>query len=236
MDSMDVLKKAWNEEYGRKGIPSSFRKDPTKTVIDFLTWLKDNNHRFNGFAADIGCGQGRNSIYLASEGFKVIGIELLEENATMINKQAKENALPIQAFAQDAACTWPIESNTLAIAIDIFCYKHIVNKEKQLKYRQELWRTLKSDGYYHISLASDKDGFYGPLLKNSPNPKEKLIIDPHSNIPSYLYSKEDLTQEFADLFELVQIKEQSSTSPMYGQDYSRKVLNAILRKKTDLRA
>lgn len=226
----DSVKKAWSEEYKRQGIPSSFRKDPTKPVVEFISWLKLRN--FNGLkAADIGCGLGRNSFYLAAQGFEVTGIELLEENVKAINEEAQSKHLPIHAFSQDASSDWPIAINSLDIAIDVFCYKHIVNKEKQLNYRSELWKSLKSDGFYFLSLASEKDGFYGPLIETSPDPKNKLIIDPHSNIPSFLYSLKDVQKEFSDLFEVVEIHEQISTSPMYGQEYPRAVLNAILKKR-----
>lgn len=232
MKSIDAMKVVWNIEYKRRGIPSSFRKDPTKPVIEFINWLKKQRNFEGGLAADIGCGLGRNSFYLASQGFKVTGIELLEENVNTIKMEAKISDLPVQAFALDAASHWPMTSNSLDIVIDVFCYKHIVNKEKQAKYRQELSRTLKSDGFYFISLASENDGFYGLLLKNSTNQMDKLVVDPHSNIPSFLYSVESLSEEFSDFFEVIEIKEQASSSPMYGKEYSRRVINAILKKVT----
>lgn len=66
MPSIDSIKLAWEEEYQRKGIPSSFRKDPAKPVIEFLAWLKKQKNLSGNLAADIGCGLGRNSFYLAS--------------------------------------------------------------------------------------------------------------------------------------------------------------------------
>jgi 2-polyprenyl-3-methyl-5-hydroxy-6-metoxy-1,4-benzoquinol methylase len=234
MVHMDQIKADWMKEYQKKGIPSSFRKDPAKTVMEFISWLKSEGHLKRGRAADIGCGQGRNSFYLASQGYQVTSLELLEENVTLVNERARTNGLAVCAFAQNAADNWPIPPNSLDIVIDVFCYKHIVNKEKQAQYRKELWKALKPDGFYFISLASEQDGFYGPHLSTSPNPQEKLIIDSHSNIPSFLYSMHDLEEEFSDLFEDVQITEQVSTSPMYGQEYTRVVLNAIFKKHANL--
>jgi len=231
MNSKKALKDAWNAEYTKKGIPSSFRKDPTRVVTEFIAWLVDKNYPLEGLAADIGCGQGRNSFYLASQGFHVTGIEWLEENVNSVHKQAQDCHLPVQAFAQDAASDWPIKPHSLTLAIDVFCYKHIINKEEQAKYRQHLYQALKPGGLYFISLASEQDGFYGPLLKNSPDPQKKLIIDPYSNIPSLLYSKDALIKEFSDFFELIQIDEQYSMSPMYGKDYPRVVLNAVFKKR-----
>lgn len=226
---MDTIKQAWSEEYLRKGIPSSFRTDPTKTVVEFISWLKQIK-QLQGHAADIGCGLGRNSFYLAAQGFKVTGIELLEENTKAVNAYAATHKLPVHAYAQDAATVWPIEPASQDIAIDVFCYKHIVNKEKQAKYRQELWKTLKPGGFYFISLASEKDGFYGPLLEHSKNHAEKLVVDPFSKIASYLYAPDDLKREFANGFEVIEMKEQTSRSPMYGKEYPRMVINAIFRR------
>lgn len=226
----DVLKTAWSNEYKRKGIPSSFRKDPTQPLVDFISWCHKKGIN-SGAAGDIGCGQGRNSFYLAQEGFNVTALDLLQENADRVNFESNNRNLTICAYAQDASAKWPITDQALDIAVDIFCYKHVVEKEKQKKYREELWRALKQNGYYFISLASVKDGFYGALLAQSPDIHRRLIIDPYSSIPSLLYTLDELILEFSDLFHVVEAEEKHSTSPMYGKEYSRLVLNCIFQKK-----
>lgn len=226
----ESLKTAWSKEYERKGIPSSFRKDATQPLVDFMSWCRKKGLN-SGAAGDIGCGQGRNSFYLAQEGFQVTALDLLQENADIVNSESNNRNLPICAYAQDASAKWPINDHTLDIAIDIFCYKHIVEKDKQKKYRAELARTLKPNGYFFISLASVKDGFYGPLLAQSPDIHRRLIVDPYSSIPSLLYTLDELILEFSDLFQAVEAQEKHSTSPMYGKEYSRSVLNCIFQKK-----
>ncbi|MFS8563586.1 MAG: class I SAM-dependent methyltransferase [Rhabdochlamydiaceae bacterium] len=220
----------WSEEYQRKGIPSSFRKDPTQALVEFMAWYQRRNLK-PGYAADIGCGQGRNSFYLVKEGFTVTALDLLQENADLINEEAKKRHLPLSAYGQNAAAKWPISSDSLDIAVDIFCYKHIVDKKAQKLYRAELAQALKPGGYYFVSLASIHDGFYGPLLTTSPDFASKLIIDPHSQIPSFLYSLDELIEEFSDTLHLVEAEEKQSKSPMYGKEYSRSVLNCIFRKE-----
>jgi len=223
-------KEAWVAEYTKQGIPSSFRKEPTRVVAEFIIWLENKNQQ-GGLAADLGCGLGRNSFYLASKGFSVIGLDFLQENVKAVNEQARLLNLSVQALTQDVSEVWPIEPHSLDIAIDIFCYKHIVNKQAQKNYRQQLWQCLKPTGFYLISLASLNDGFYGPLLLDSPSPADKLIVDPYANIPSYLYSLTELSEEFSDLFILVEASEQASSSPMHGKEYARKVLNCIFQKR-----
>lgn len=229
MKSFDEIQKAWESEYKRKGIPSSFRSDPTKTVVEFISWL--DSHHFQGkVAADIGCGRGRNSFYLASHGYHVTGIDLVRENIEFINSMAREEGLSVKAFVQDVSTPWPFDKDSLDVVIDVFCYKHITTKSGQALYREELRKSLKKSGYYFISLASENDGFYGPLLSASPNRGEKQIIDPHGEILSFLYSIEDLEKEFSDHFKVVKIGETLSTSPMYGKEYTRRVINAIFQR------
>jgi 2-polyprenyl-3-methyl-5-hydroxy-6-metoxy-1,4-benzoquinol methylase len=220
---------SWKREYQKQGIPSSFRDTPARVVTEFYSWLEKRNFKGDQ-AADLGCGRGRNSFYLASKGFSIIALDLLRENVDYVMHQARSMKLPVIAHAQSVASPWPIPTNSLDIAIDIFCYKHITNKEAQKLYRKELARTLKPTGYYFVSLASENDGFYGPLLAHSPAPQHKLVVDPYAQIESYLYSLSDLTQEFADHFIVMEADEQESSSPMHGKDYTRKVLNLIMKK------
>lgn len=223
---------AWTEEYKKQGIPSSFRKEPTNALVEFISWLEKQPGHEKQNAADLGCGLGRNSFYLARHGFSVTAIDLLEENAQTINQEADRTKLPITAFAQDVSSKWPIAPNSLDVAIDIFCYKHITNKQSQKNYREELWKAMKPNGYYFISLASINDGFYGPLLQSSPCPMEQMVVDPYANIASYLYSIPDLTHEFSDLFTVIEASENTSSSPMHGTIYTRKVINLILQKNS----
>jgi SAM-dependent methyltransferase len=222
-------KQAWEYEYQKQGIPSSFRKAPARVVTEFYSWLEQRNFKGDQ-AADLGCGRGRNSLYLASKGFSVVALDLLEENIDCLTHQARSMKLPITAHAQNVISPWPMNANSLDIAIDIFCYKHLTNKDAQQLYRKELARTLKSTGYYFVSLASESDGFYGPLLTHSPAPHHKLVVDPYAQIESYLYSIAELTREFVDHFIVIKADEQESSSPMHGKEYTRKVLNLIMRK------
>ncbi len=199
-------------------------------MVEFISWFEMQPSNEKQKAADLGCGLGRNTFYLASRGFSVIAIDLLQDNVDAVKREADQIKLPITAFAQDVSSKWSIIPNSLDIAIDIFCYKHITNKQSQKNYRKELWKAMKPNGFYFISLASINDGFYGPLLQNSPCPMEKMVVDPYANIPSYLYAISDLSNEFSDMFTVIEASEKTSSSPMHGKTYTRKVINIILQK------
>ncbi len=218
----------WKEEYTRKGIPSSYRSSPTKIVTHFASFLK--NHTIpSGNLLDLGCGKGRNTFYLENQGYRVTCFDFVAENIDEINRISSENNLKITAVRQDLSQRWPAKDRDFDAAIDIFCYKHIVDKKAQKHYRTELFSALKDKGYFLISLAADDDGFYGSFLEKGSGRKQ--IIDPYSKLPSFLYSLEELIEEFSDLFTVCQAEKASSTSPMYGKEYQRSVLHVIFQKK-----
>ncbi|OGN55605.1 MAG: hypothetical protein A3D96_07100 [Chlamydiae bacterium RIFCSPHIGHO2_12_FULL_44_59] len=99
---------SWKREYEKQGIPSSFRDTPAHVVTKFYSWLEKRNFKGDQ-AADLGCGRGRNSFYLASKGFSIIALDLLQENADYVMHQARSKKLPVMAHAQSVASPWPVD-------------------------------------------------------------------------------------------------------------------------------
>src|SRR3989344_2817798 len=223
------LKKHWLKEYSEKGIPSSFRQEPSGAVTYFFDFLKKQGIR-KGRLLDVGCGKGRNSIFFAKNGWEVYSIDFVPEIINELNNSSKKNNLKLTAICQSATEKLPFPDNHFDAVIDIFCYKHQTDKKKQKKFRNELYRILKKNGLYLLSLAGEDDGFYGPLLKNSTDKKNKLIIDPVTKVPSFLYSKEDIEKEFAD-FEIIDFQHKKKKGIMHGKEYERSTLIFIMRKE-----
>jgi SAM-dependent methyltransferase len=58
-----------------------------------------------GDALDVGMGQGRNALYLASQGWHVTGIDISDEGLRLARKAADARHLSLEAIRADAA-TW----------------------------------------------------------------------------------------------------------------------------------
>jgi SAM-dependent methyltransferase len=176
---------AWTEEYKKRGIPSSFRQEASGVVRYFTDFLLTKGI-ISGRAIDIGAGRGRNSFFLAERGFAVSSVEFIPSNVSFINKSAEELQADVYATCGNVTDPWPFDTQSFDVAIDTFCYKHQTDKSLQRVYREELFRTLKPRGFFMISLAADDDGYYGPLLLTSPDPMNKVIVDPVANVRSIL--------------------------------------------------
>jgi SAM-dependent methyltransferase len=220
-------KNLWEREYLQKGIPSSFKTVPSGAVGKFLyPYIKNYKQ---GLVLDIGCGLGRNSMFMAKQGFNVIAMDFVQDNIDSIAKDSMQNHLPINAICADINHKWHVPDSTIDIAMDNFCYKHQIDVGIRKFYRQELYRVLKDDGIYLISLASKDDGFYGSLLQDNDN---NIVIDPFTGIQSVLFSKDEFQEEFADYFEIIDEQIENKSDIMHGSYYMRTTMAFIVRKKT----
>ncbi|MDE3046089.1 MAG: class I SAM-dependent methyltransferase [Verrucomicrobiota bacterium] len=214
-------KELWEIEYTKKGIPSSFKEEPSQAVVRFEEYLQKRSLK-PGAVLDLGCGKGRNSFYLRKNGFQVTCVDLLEENIQAVKKAN----LGIDARQHDLAKPFPFADGQFDYAIDIFCFKHLIEESTQKNYLQELKRVLKRGGLYLLTLASVEDGFYGPLLHQSGSPQEHLVVDPFSKIRSILYRREEVEKKFRGL-DLIEFSEKRSLGVMHGMQYVRCVLTFI---------
>ncbi len=221
----------WNREYSREGIPSSFRTRPSSPVEGLLPLLKRSNARK---IVDIGCGAGRNSLFLASNGFELYSMDFASDAVKRMRQRARSDGLSrkLHAICQDVGTKWKLGTGSLDAAIDTFCYKHLIGRKEQERYRSELGRVLKPGGIYLLSLADVNDSYYGAL------PKKELygnmvVRDPGNGIRSVLYSKREVETVFSGRFKLVAYKRKVQSNTMYGRRYRRRVTHVFVFRKRE---
>lgn len=227
---MSILSRSnnWDAEYNHKGIPSSFRTEPSGSVVTFLSLLEELG--FSGKAAiDIGCGTGRNSLALARAGYEVTAFDFAPGVVDQFTKEldGSEFQEQVSALCHDVTKPWPLPDNSVSVAIDTFCFKHQIPMEHRLIYLEELNRTVKLGGMFLLTLADIEDGYYKQFLK--PDLGENVIVDPENDIPSVLYSKDDVLCFFKG-FELVEYIEKRKPSKMHGENFDRVTHLLILKR------
>jgi tellurite methyltransferase len=82
----------WNRRFGMEGFylgpdPSTFLADNMQIVFSLAPGRK---------ALDIACGEGRNSIFLARQGFSVTGLDISEEGLAKGEKWAEREGVEIE--------------------------------------------------------------------------------------------------------------------------------------------
>jgi hypothetical protein len=92
----------WNE-YFAQGI--GFNKEPNKTLVEAVKGVKKP-----GTALDIAMGQGRNAVFLATQGWKTTGVDISDEGIRQAKAAAAEKKVKLDALLVDVD-NWDLGKN-----------------------------------------------------------------------------------------------------------------------------
>lgn len=231
LDSFEYRKQVWENEYrSRKGLPSSNTYNPSTSLRFFLEEYPNISKEL---AIDIGCGNGRNSIYLAEKGFKkVIGFDISTEAIGQANSIIDEKGLVknIKLYSKDAMEGIDAEDNSADLVIDMMTL-HSLTKEARDNLISDSIRVMKSRGYYLLFTINASSKSSQELIKRYPGPEinsYRFGVD-SDIITEKVFTKEELINIFKPL-KLVSYKEIVSTTKVYKGHYNRVYCNVLFQK------
>jgi SAM-dependent methyltransferase len=166
------MKVKWNDRYSTEDY--FFGKEPNdffKEEVDKLT---------PGRALFLGDGEGRNSVYCASLGWKVDAVDISDIGKDKADKLAKENKVELNYQVTDAL-QYDYPPNTYDAIVII--YFHVDNELRE-KFSEKIIRSLKPNGTIILLVYEEdhiKNGNGGP-----------------SN-PDLLYTLSSIAENFIDL-------------------------------------
>lgn len=225
----------WDSEYESRGIPSSFRDDPSGTLVWVLAnWALLTGNKLPNSAVDIGCGTGRNPLYMAELGIDVLGFDDSQVAVAKARQRPTPNSQgSVKFLHHNLDSGIPADHDQFDLATDIFVYKHQLLPSARSRYRRELRRVLRPNGRVMLSLADRTDGYYDqcPDLKVAEAGNPRTIEDPVVNIGSVLFTLEELIVEMGDCFALDMSWHKSKMGVMHGKQYLRRTLATIWRAR-----
>ena len=89
MDSAEIRSKKWNKRYQVEGTDWLLRP-PSSLLTDYANLLPSS-----GLALDAGAGVGKDSVYLAQRGLRVIALDISEVGLRLLHQRAKQHGLSI---------------------------------------------------------------------------------------------------------------------------------------------
>ena len=114
---------------------------------------------------ELGCGQGRDSLFFASKGIKVKALDYSRFAIEQLSKRAKQTGLPIEAFVYDATKPFPFNDNEFDAVYSHMLFSMKFSRE-QLKFIfKEIRRVLRNDGFHFFSVRNHNDKFYGKGIR-----------------------------------------------------------------------
>lgn len=70
---------------------------PFRHIVDFF----DNFNQKNGRVLDLGCGQGRDALFIARKGHRVLGVDLSETGISQMLADARRDGLNVDGMVAD---------------------------------------------------------------------------------------------------------------------------------------
>lgn len=106
-------------------------------------------------ALDVGCGAGAEAIFLASLGYRVIGVDTSAVALEIARGRATEAGVDVD-FRCAAASDLPIPDGSVGFAYDRGCL-HLIESEERSHYARELHRVLRDGATSLLCGAAESD-------------------------------------------------------------------------------
>lgn len=214
----------WDREYLRKGIPSSFRDEPSGALLWGLEVWRHLREAPPTRALDVGCGTARNSLYLATLGAQVSALDASQEALRLARARLElappEIASRVALHRGRIEDGLPASDGSIELVLDLFVSKHLVDDAARAAYRAELRRVLSPSGLFLLSLAGRDDGYYSQC----PAIGKDKVVDPETGVGSVLYDVATLQAELADGFALHMAWLKRHRGVMHGRELPRETL------------
>ena len=202
----------WEREYQNPQF-LSLGNQPQKDFKDFISFLKKKLHiELEGKALlDVGCGVGRNALYVAKKygmkggGFDVSphAIELAQERKKELEEDGYEIGNKVKFFTSGIKALEEILDNTYDIIIDVTVSPSLSQSEFDY-FLFHTKRILKPGGFFFsrvLLLDSDRHAKY--LIQNNPGTDKNSYIHPETKVHERMVLFNEYKKELSLMFKVV---------------------------------
>lgn len=224
------VKTTWTSEYANPEFFSMSEK-PGSEVVKFVRHIRkeygeDYFKYVNGL--DVGCGNGRNLIYMAEHGAKGVGFDI----ASSAIDQAKKLAvgLPLKFYTQPIAGRLPAEDASVDVVLDVMA-THCLNAAEREIYRNELMRVMAPDSYLFIkTFVWEGDEHARRLCQQYPAKEEHAYIHPRLGVFEHVWPEKELLEFLAPLGTVEFAQKSNGYQRWGGQPYKRRYIVVYLKR------
>lgn len=205
----------WNEFYSDKEKPIPFFVNiPDVNLVSAVKGIEKSNCR----AIDIGCGNGRNSVYLAKQNYITDGIDFSYESIEWARENAKNENVEVN-FINESFFDFEIGNETYDLIHDSGCLHHI-KPHRRSSYLEKIKNILKPNGYFSLTCFN---------LKGGKNLTDRDVYRKSSMQGGMGYSEYKLRTILAQYFEIVEFKEMEEIKD--GDQFGVNICWTVLMRK-----
>ena len=143
----------WNAFYANRAKPCPFFvASPDESLAG---WVRDGLVR-PGRAVDLGCGHGRNAIFLASHGFSVEAVDYSQAAIDWARERVKETGTQVQLRHQ-SVFDLNLEAGSYDLVYDSGCFHHLPPHRRR-RYVELVVDALRPGGWFGLTCFRPEGG------------------------------------------------------------------------------
>lgn len=181
--------KYWDQKYS---VPNAFGEGPTKLALMALETIKKNQIKT---ILELGCGQGRDSLFFAKQNYAVTSIDFSPEAIDFVSENARMQKLDnIKTIVQDLRKNFIFKDKFdllySNLALQFFNAKELGDIFKKIH------SSLVNKGHFIFSTKKSGDKYYGTGIKIAENAYQS------SGITRYFFDKNEIEKMLKDKFKV----------------------------------
>jgi SAM-dependent methyltransferase len=227
----DPHREFWNREY-QTSEHLTLSSEPSEDLEKFTRFLERGWKREflnpKALALDLGCGNGRNLIYLAeSYGMRGVGYDISDVAIHEAVKASKD--LPIEYETRSIVEPLPQGDESVTVVLDMMT-SHFLKADERRALKAEILRVLRPGGWlFFKSFLADEDLNVKRLLRDNPADEENAYIHPKLGVYEYVWTEDALHDFFTPDFEIHKLHK-SHKHLRRGKAGKRRTLSAYMQK------
>lgn len=230
---MNRHKTFWNKEY-KTGEHLALSPHPSEDLEKFTRFLQRQEGLYTlnpkNLVVDVGCGNGRNLVYLAENfGMRGIGYDISKEAIAQAQERSLE--LPITYEARSIEGVLGTEDESASLVLDMMS-SHFLKKAAREELKNEIIRILKPGGWFFFkSFLGEEDLNAQRMLREHPADEENAYIHPRMGVYEYVWhTEEDIRVFFESHFEIFKVEKSHRHRDRQGKANKRRTVSVYMQR------
>ncbi len=180
---------------------------------------------------DIGCGNGRNVLYVCAQyACSGIGYDLSAQAIAQAKRKAIERQLDVQFYVHNINQPIPLKDESQKIVLDMMV-SHVLTKENRRALLAEIKRVLVPGGFLFLkTFLRDGDLNAATLLQQYPGDEDGSYIHPHIGIQEHVFWQEEIEDDLAEFFTLHKVYKSHKHRDKKGRAHKRRSIVLYAQK------